>query len=76
MNRLVKRRVWKNEEGHLDIDDLEPRKKPKEVINLEIMSVEALKDYIAELEEEIARVRSAISFKESAREGAESVFKK
>ena len=60
----------------MDIDDLEPRKKPKEVINLEIMSVEALKDYIAELEEEIARVRSAISFKESARDGAESFFKK
>jgi uncharacterized small protein (DUF1192 family) len=63
-------------EGKLDIEDLEPRKKPKEVKNLEIMSVEALNEYIAELEEEIARVRSAISLKESAREGAESFFKK
>ncbi len=60
----------------MDIDDLEPRKKPKELKNLEIMSVEALKDYIAELEEEVTRVRTAILLKESARNGAEAFFKK
>jgi len=67
---------WNLGNGKLDIDDLEPQKKPKEIKNLEIMSVEALNDYIAELEEEISRVRSAISLKESARDGAESFFKK
>jgi len=59
----------------MDLDDLEPQKKPKELKNLEVMSVDALNDYIAELEEEIARVRGAISLKKSAKKGAESFFK-
>jgi uncharacterized small protein (DUF1192 family) len=40
------------------------------------MSIEALGEYIAELEAEIARAKAAISAKETARDGAESVFKK
>ena len=60
----------------MDLDDLEPQKKPKELKNLEVMSVDSLNDYIAELEEEIIRVQSAISLKKSAKEGAESFFKK
>ncbi len=52
----------------------EPRAvKPKD---LEVMSIEALGEYIAELEAEIARVREAIAEKNNARLGAESVFKK
>jgi uncharacterized small protein (DUF1192 family) len=60
----------------MDLDDLEPQKKPKELKNLEVMSVDALNDYIIELEEEIARAQDAISLKKSAKEGAESFFKK
>ncbi len=60
----------------MDIEDLEPRSKKPEPKNLEVMSIEALHDYIAEMEEEIARVKTEIAAKEKAREGAESVFNK
>jgi Protein of unknown function (DUF1192). len=45
-------------------------------INLEAMSQDALRDYILQLEQEIARVRRALEDKEIARAGAESLFKK
>lgn len=60
----------------MDEQDLEPRAKKRDVKNLEVLSVEALGDYIAELEEEIARVREEIERKKSARSAAESVFRK
>lgn len=60
----------------MDIDDLEPKKQPKPKKNLEELSIEALHDYIAELEEEIARTRDSIKSKEAARLGAEAFFKK
>lgn len=59
----------------MDLEDLEPRAKEPQKKNLEIMSIEALKAYIAELEAEIARTREAIALKEKARAGADSVFK-
>jgi len=59
----------------MDTDDLEPTKKKAEIKDLEVMSIEALGDYIAELEAEIERVRGAISLKNTARSGAESAFK-
>ncbi len=60
----------------MDPDDLEPRKEPPKPKNLEVMSIEALREYIAELEAEIARVEQTIATKETAREGAETFFKK
>lgn len=60
----------------MDADDLDPRPKKPAPRNLDEMSIEALKDYIADLEAEIARVRAAIGAKQSARYGAESFFKK
>ena len=59
----------------MDIEDLEQQEKKVEIKNLEVMSIEALNIYILELEEEIARVQSAIDLKKKARIGAESVFK-
>jgi uncharacterized small protein (DUF1192 family) len=59
----------------MDTDDLEPKKKKPAPKNLEEMSIEALQEYIAEMETEIARVREAIAGKEDARDGAESFFK-
>ena len=44
--------------------------------NLAIMSIDSLNEYIASLEQEIKRVEQEIELKISAREGAESVFKK
>ena len=60
----------------MDTDDLEPEQKKPEPKNLEEMSIEALGEYIAELEAEIARVREAIAGKEVALSGAEQFFKK
>jgi len=59
----------------MDLDELEPRKKPQEKKDLEVMSIGALGEYIEELASEITRVREAIAQKEKARLGAESVFK-
>jgi len=55
--------------------DLEPQTEKPKPKNLEVMSIEALGEYIEELEAEIARVREMIAAKEIARDGAESVFK-
>ena len=60
----------------MDTDDLEPVVKKPDIKNLEIMSIEALGEYIAELGQEIERVRAEIAIKEKARDGAESVFRK
>jgi len=60
----------------MDTDDLEPKKKSVAPKNLDELSIEALHEYIAELEDEIARVRSSIQAKEAARAGAEAFFKK
>ena len=61
----------------MDTDDLERRgkqAKPKPR-DLDPMSVEALEDYIAELEAEIERARAKIADKQDARNAADSVFK-
>tara|TARA_B100000131_G_scaffold28200_1_gene26636 strand:+ start:217 stop:393 length:177 start_codon:yes stop_codon:yes gene_type:complete len=56
----------------MELNDLEPvDPKPK---NLEEMSIAALGEYIEELETEIARAKTMIKSKETARNGAESVF--
>lgn len=59
----------------MDVDDLEPQKQKPAPKNLEVMSIAALKEYIGELEAEIARVREAIASKEKARNGADRFFK-
>ena len=56
----------------MDTDDLEPEKKKAEQKDLEVMSIEALGEYIEELEAEISRVRAAIALKNDAKSGAES----
>ncbi|MCH7863836.1 MAG: DUF1192 domain-containing protein [Proteobacteria bacterium] len=62
----------------METDDLEPQHQKQKMTpkNLEELSIEALGEYIAELEAEIARVRETISGKETARKGAERFFKK
>lgn len=57
------------------IDDLEPILVVPDKPALDEMSIDALNEYIAELEAEIVRVRSAIDLKVTARGDAESVFK-
>ena len=57
-------------------DELEPIKKKQALKDLDAFSIEALGKYIEELKIEITRARDKIAFKEKAREGAESFFKK
>ena len=59
----------------MEEDELEPRTLRPKPLDLDTLSIEALNDYIAELEGEIERVRTAIAAKESWRGEAESFFK-
>ena len=58
----------------MDTDDLEPTVKKNSIKDLDVMSIEALGDYISYLEKEIERVQKAIKAKKSAKSSAESVF--
>jgi uncharacterized small protein (DUF1192 family) len=60
----------------VDEEDLTPRAQKPKPKNLAEMSIEALEEYVAELEAEIARTREAIAEKRKARAGAESVFRR
>lgn len=60
----------------MEDEDLQPREQKPPVKNLDVLSIEALEEYIAELETEIERVRADIAKKQSARSAAESVFRK
>ena len=59
-----------------DEQELEPRTKRQKPKDLDVMSIEALNDYIATLEAEIERARGAIAAKQSHKAAAESFFKK
>jgi uncharacterized small protein (DUF1192 family) len=59
----------------MDSDDLEPRRPDMGPKNLETMSIEALTDYVGELQAEIERVEAVIREKKAARDSAASVFK-
>lgn len=59
----------------MEEDDLVPRNKKPQPKNLAGMSLEALHEYIEELEAEIQRAREMIADKEVARDAADSVFR-
>ena len=59
----------------MDTDDLEPQQQKPALKNLEEVSIEALAEYIAELEAEIARVRETIKGKKGAQSDADQFFK-
>ena len=59
----------------MDTGDLEPQQQKPALKNLEEVSIEALAEYIAELEAEIARVREAIKGKKGAQSDADQFFK-
>lgn len=50
--------------GRMEDEDLEPRKQKPVVKNLDILSIEALEEYIVELQAEIERVRAEITKKQ------------
>jgi uncharacterized small protein (DUF1192 family) len=55
-------------------DELEPQRAPAKLRDLGPLSVGELKDYIAALEEEIARAEAAIAKKEAHRGGLDALF--
>ena len=60
----------------MDMDDLEPRKKTQPLKNLDPMSIEELREYIIELQGEIARAEQVITAKQAVKMGAEAFFKR
>ena len=60
----------------MDEDDLDPLTKRPKLKDLEVMSIEALTDYIAGLRTEIERAEAAIDAKQGHRAAADSVFKR
>jgi uncharacterized small protein (DUF1192 family) len=60
----------------MDMDEVEPRRKPVSQKPLDPLSVGELEDYVAALEAEIARVKAAIAAKQSHRAGLDGLFKK
>ena len=59
----------------MEEEDLEPKTLRPKPLDLDSISIEALSEYIDELEGEIERVRAAIGAKKSWRGEAESFFK-
>ena len=59
------------------IFDEEPPPKPKGLVPRELdqLSIEALEEYIGELQSEIERVKTKIAAKQAARGAAEGFFK-
>ena len=60
----------------MDEDDLDPLTKRPKPKDLEVMSIEALSEYIDGLRAEIERAEAAIEAKQSHRAAADSVFKR
>jgi len=60
----------------MDVEELEPRRRPAQPKDLTLLGIEELEAYIAELEAEIARVRIEITAKLGQRRGAEALFKR
>jgi len=60
----------------MDMEDLEPRRKAPALRELDTLSIGELKEYIGELETEIARVKAKIAAKQAHLSGAGSLFKK
>ena len=61
----------------IDLDDLDPRNAKKaKPLNLDDMSIEDLKEYIAILKAEIVRVEDKVKAKQSHASAAASFFKR
>ncbi len=59
----------------MDLDDLEPRKTKPKPKDLDVLGVEELEGYLAELEAEAARVKAKLAAKKAYLSGAEGLFK-
>ncbi|MCY4547156.1 MAG: DUF1192 domain-containing protein [Defluviicoccus sp.] len=60
----------------MEEEDLNPKKGPAKLRDLDSLSIEELEEYIAEMEAEIRRVRADIEKKQRHRAGVEGLFKR
>lgn len=62
----------------MDLDDLEPRhgKKKAPVVNLQLMDIAEIEEYIAGLKAEIERAEAMIKTKKAILAGADALFRK
>jgi uncharacterized small protein (DUF1192 family) len=59
-----------------DLDDLDPKQKKSQPRNLDSMNIEDLKEYVAVLKAELARVEEKIKAKQGHAAAAAAFFKK
>lgn len=59
-----------------DLDDLDPRQKKSQPLNLDALNVEDLEEYVIVLRAELERVQAKIRAKRSHAAAAASLFKK
>jgi len=59
-----------------DLDDLDPRQKKTQPLNLDALNVEDLEEYVIVLRAELERVEAKIRAKRSHAAAAASLFKK
>ena len=59
----------------MDIEELEPKKQKPQPRNLDVLSIEELNNYIAEMRTEIARVEEKIAAKKAHINAASGIFK-
>ena len=59
----------------MDIEELEPKKQKPQPRNLDVLSLEELNNYIAEMRTEIARVEEKIAAKKAHINAAAGLFK-
>jgi uncharacterized small protein (DUF1192 family) len=62
--------------ARMELDDLEPRKKPVQAKDLSGFSLAELEQYIERLRAEIARAEAMIQSKRAHRGGADALFKR
>ena len=59
-----------------DLEDLDPKHKKPQLKNLDSLNIDDLKEYIAALQSEIARVEEKLKSKQSHAAAADAFFKK
>jgi uncharacterized small protein (DUF1192 family) len=59
----------------MDLEELEPKKQKPQPRNLDVLSIEELNNYIAEMQAEIKRVEEKIAAKKAHIHAASGLFK-
>ena len=59
----------------MDLEELEPKKQKPQPRNLDVLSIEELNNYIAEMQAEIKRVEEKIAAKKAHINAAAGLFK-